>query len=1393
MSKVYNSSVDFRVLSNELKFVFYVSGRINGKNYKKRKCFSFTYNTQSPAEVFVKTDNNLKRLFLRFSSHHLTLKRYLDNVGVNNSDIILEVFKGDNGKYSFNSVLGKEYGAFLSHINYYNPNSSTKSLKYSSKEFLPQSTSAGIVTGALKLPSGSDTKSTHPIQMIVPSIGKNNLKGLSFDMDILSEHSGQYIKSLSFNCDVTDNIILEGFTPDIIIPKQIIVPRKKVELTTVYLKLDNGNMGSGEVIYDYKKQLTKQNIPVDAIELMSSKVYAIENEFNVNANLSEFNLGTTNKIQIPYNVSREVNDGEIKEEATILVNGKEISSIGWASEIRNNKIFSSVNKCISLEFTNEQQQIAFSEKLKKQQIGSKETYNVVDKNGATKTINRVYSDISQWIKRTTLNQFNDVRFTYDNQNLIKEILICPRKKTMIGSTKSGRQNGLYTPGKELLLEGSDYIGEYHIGEKSSPYTGRSPKSENIKGLRFIRTETPIQENSNTDFCFTTYGRYGGVYSAHTSAITNTYDVTISGSSISANTVVPISDFNLNKPLPLIGDYTERYRPYAFHNVYNEGVILNETNSTEYMTYSAHSSGLYRLTYKGHLTVEYKDTKWCEYLSTVYASAMTGTYPSTNYEIKRLINTSLINAGVGETNTALMDTNFKYYPGERGKNANGIIGFYFTVSLVKTSSGGTESTLAEYKVLRSDSDGVANDYLKLQVTDMDKSSSAFTICDRSVTSASTIFEYNGTVNVDTGFVNLIKGDKVQLKYSCVSDTTSKLGTGGTSTITVNLGHKLDGNGVTSEAPFFRAIKSANSVRKKQLFFDATEKSQGFEIVKGNTRRSVNLDGTLYITDNGCNTLMVPKVDSTTFNNLTFVDSKGVNNVLKWDMVRNKPMNAWQSLIENNVIKDYTLKGGTTNYMTKMSKNGVFKVCLPQYNQDYNATCLYTFPQQRHSYVVVNTFKDLYGKNLLHYIVMTPTCGLFTPCSTEKALTSYDILHKTTPDKWRVVNVDKKITIDGKVITIVDPTIVVKPESTSCQYYCKCNQDVANKLKLDPIFGISEIMADTKSNSCVDCIKRANDHCKKMNAGCEPVVINYCAESGNLIKEVVSGVTPIKPKGVLPNIDDGDDGTNPGPENPRTECEYGKCRYTCYNSTKGGIITNGNGSGAPACIEDPRGFFEDLAECKSACKNKSGSGGGGTRMGYDCVQQNPLVNLDNRGKIGIGASPTKSGCIETKGGRYTSIEQCNKVCTQRQCGCRCEPGGCDPDKPKGCGEWNNWCGSGSGNGDGDSRWNCFEGLCFEDRDGQYDSIEKCKEKCVKVKTESKSEIREKAQGNVISDAEKEKQKIDIIENPLTPPEIVDDLIESGGGTDTDTSGGICPDGSYFCKTINECLPSDTPCPK
>ena len=1369
MVKVYNSSVDFRVLSNELKFVFFVSGDINNKNHEKTKCCTFTYDTQFPAEIFVRLDGNNKRLFLKFNSEYLELKKDLDGIGINKSDVILEVFGDVGGKYSFSSITGREYGAFLSHKNYYNP----------------QKSSTGLSSGALKSVPGTQKNKIHPIKMILPSISKNNLSGLSFDMDILSEHCGQYTTTLSFNCDTNDSVILEGFTPNISVPKQIIIPRKKVKLDTTYLTIDNANIGAGEVLYDYKKQLNKQNIPVEALELISSQVYAIENEFNVNANLSEFNLGVSNKIQIPYNISREVNSGEIIESPTLLLNGKKISPLDWVSEIRDNKMFSSVNKCMSLKFTNEQQQRAFGEKLKKQQIGSKETYGVVGRNGVSKEVDRVYSDISQWVKRSTLNQFNDVRFTYDNNGLVKEILVCPRKKTTIGSTKYGRQNNLTTSGKELLLGGNEYIGDYHIGNGGIPYTGKTPKSyEKIEKLTFSYGETPIQNNSDTDFCFTTYGSYGGIYSAHTSAITNTYDIAISGSSISANTVVPISDFNLNNPLPLIDDYTLSYRPYAFSSVYNNGLILNQSDPEDYMTYSAQSDGLYRLTYKGHLKVGYRDSKWCEYLTTTYASAMTGTYPSTNYEIKRLINTSLINAGVGETSTALMDTNYKYYPGERGKNNNGIIGFSFTVSLVKTSSGGEESTLKEYKVLRSSNDGVANNYLTLQVTDIDKTSSAFTICNMSGTSASTIFEYNSVVNVDTGLINLVKGDKVQLRYTCVGDATSKMGTGGTATITVNLGHKLGDDGLDSESPFFRAIKSSTIVTNKQLFFDPTERSQGFDIVNGLNTKTVNLDGSLYITDNGCGTITVPKVNSQTFNTLTFVDSKGINDILKWDIVRVRPSNRWQSLIENNVIKDYTLKNGTIDYMTKMSKNGVFKVCLPQYNQDYDATCLYTFPQQRHSYVAVNTFKDLYGKNMTHHIVMTPKCGLFSPCSTEKALTTYDILHKTTPDKWKVVNVDKKITINGKVITIVDPTTVVKNKSVSCQYYCKCNQEMANKLKLDPIFGISEIMSDTKSSDCIDCIKRANDHCTKLNASCSPVVINHCSQNENVVKEIVTGDgSVIRPKGVLPNIDGGDDGTNPGgPKNPPQECEYGECRYTCYiPHDSGRRALGGNGSSEPTCIEDPRGNFSSLSDCKKACKMDINGSSSGSIIRYACVRN----------------SEGKNGCVENQKGTYLNRSDCDKVCVERQCGCRCEPGGCNPDQPTGCGEWNNWCGSGWGSGGGsgqgnNTRWECFEGLCFETSGGKFDSLTKCKDGCKEVIKETKEDERDKELNEVISDKQKEKDKIEQIENPLTPDEIKKTLMGSGLGKGGE-GGGICPTGTYFCKTINECIPNQISCPE
>ena len=62
----------------------------------------------------------------------------------------------------------------------------------------------------------------------------------------------------------------------------------------------------------------------------------------------EFNLTNENVLQIPYNISREVADNVIKESVKVVKNGKEIYPIDWVSEIRDNMVFSSANKCLSV-------------------------------------------------------------------------------------------------------------------------------------------------------------------------------------------------------------------------------------------------------------------------------------------------------------------------------------------------------------------------------------------------------------------------------------------------------------------------------------------------------------------------------------------------------------------------------------------------------------------------------------------------------------------------------------------------------------------------------------------------------------------------------------------------------------------------------------------------------------------------------------------------------------------------------------------------------------------------------------------------------------------------------------------------------------------------------------
>ena len=73
------------------------------------------------------------------------------------------------------------------------------------------------------------------------------------------------------------------------------------------------------------------------------------------------------------------------------------------------------------------------------------------------------------------------------------------------------------------------------------------------------------------------------------------------------------------------------------------------------------------------------------------------------------------------------------------------------------------------------------------------------------------------------------------------------------------------------------------------------------IKG-SETTVTLNGTLYMTDRGCDTIILPKVNDVLFNKLTFIDSDGKDDRLVWDKKSDKPTNNWQTLIESNKIKD-----------------------------------------------------------------------------------------------------------------------------------------------------------------------------------------------------------------------------------------------------------------------------------------------------------------------------------------------------------------------------------------------------------------------------------------------------------------------------------------------------------
>tara|TARA_R110000765_G_scaffold117921_2_gene211909 strand:+ start:16171 stop:19926 length:3756 start_codon:yes stop_codon:yes gene_type:complete len=1194
-NKIYRSKVDFKILTKEIRFNFLASGTVDSpikstlptRTYNKTRCLELHYDTTHLVDTIIQEDKvGNQRMFLMFDSKGIRRHSYLPLFATHNAPIVLEVFKTSKGVFGFETIKGTQFGAFLSHKNYFNTT------------MVEQSRS----TGALRPFTTPTVGKNHTIQMILPGTKLlENTKHLTFDMDIYVETGGQYTTSLGFKISLEKMVNLEGDIVGMEIPEQIINEPTNITLETSYIKLNQSDLASREMLYDYKKQLIPQNFNADALELIDSNVFTITNNIVATTDLSSLNLAPVNIIELPYNISRNIIGGKVQKSKKILHKGKEIYPLNWVNELRENKIFSSSNKCMSLRFTSKAQLESFTDKLKQQQIGKIEQYPTINTQGTVSLVDRNYSKLSQWLERSNLHVFNDVTFSYESDGDLSSILVCPNKRTRVNEKNISKENCLSTLGGEYVLpSGGRYVGDFHVTSKSQVVTGKDANTKNQQLLTQLYQYAPIDKDSSSDFLFTTYSnKPNEVYSAVTATNllyeeNKTYDLHLSATSFSASTTtIPITNIQRETLLPLIDDVSKDYAPYAFPNVYikNGGNLrINTDTPNNYASYSADTSGVFRFTYKSYLQISYTDEKWCYYLDRTYPTSM-GDYPSTDYEIKRLINTSIIKAGQDETNTVVQDTGFKYHPGYRYKegdsvsdmpNNTGIIDFDFTVSIVKTdASGNNQTVLSEFKVLRSEEDGDAQAYLTLDVTKNDMFIKGGNSCILSGASASTIFTNQIPVSVDTGFINLTSGETVTLIYNSNWETITKggsYGLGGNTNIDINLGHELDVEGNKLTAPWFRGIKSAEALVPKNLFFDAGKSSKPFNMKVGNTTRPTTLPGVLYISDKDCGNIQVPTVNAKTFRSLRFTDSSGPHDRLVWDVVPNNPTNNWQKLIENNTIKDYTLNNSSK--LTAMKNNGIFCFYLPTYNNDYGPNCDYKFPQLSQSYIILNKFRNFFGGVLEHYIVVTPECGFFKPCSGAKLLSAYDIIHKTKPEDWKLVNIDKKIRINGRDISIVSDTSHANPAPTrlpnqiGCEYYCQCSSLVAEELELDTIFSTSNVFKDLTIEKCGNCIEKAKKYCQSLNSSCRPVIVGNCKQEATnwdlTSEEEVNTLTTNKTKKInykgliKTNIVKSNTGEPPIDRPPSSD---NLTLYGCFNGE---------------CFLSVDGVYSSLDVCKAACK-------------------------------------------------------------------------------------------------------------------------------------------------------------------------------------------------------------------
>ena len=1115
----YSKLIDLRQVTDSLQVKVYVTGSQFGKKFNKTLFITMDYDVSIPVQLYITyKGKELVEGFLYFKSEDFKIGENKLNKSEFSSDFILRLHKENNRALSLKQVGLKR----------------DKSLLSTQEIFLPGQ------TAALQAFSPPKNGKSHQIEMLLPGIGVDpitkekiesikNLLSLGFDVDIRAFSTTGPITSIFFKLGAPGTHV--GLTRRYLKNKTgsvdkvtLVEPRRIKTLTkapTSYVEMKTKDLELGQVKFNYFDYFESLNQEYTDYYLKSSEVFIVKNIENYKFSLGDFLKDSVK--ELPYNISRKLENNKIVASSPYFDRGIKKYPLTWVDELRDNRFFTELNRCLEFSFYSSEHYDSFDQTLKEIQIANLETY------GGYGKLPRTYNSINQWVNRTNHDYFNDLTVSYYPGGEIKNLTVCPSKRTKVNEYT---KKYIHYKGNQCACKYSNDNSEKLETVIVSPQVSQScadacrGKQAELNYQKCWTCEmeyyTPIYDLRN-DFFATTYSTIKESFTAATNyteyisgGITgsNTYDIYFSGTGYTAVTspntgiVIPMNSTDRIVHRPFIGVTSPTWVPFnswrslssqtgTTKSIEGAGpVIVQSGDPKNYTIYKSLSGGTYKFQYTAYLDFSYKDTKWCEYLTTNYLSGKTSSisYPSTEYEIKRLINSSILEFGTTEGETVKKDTEGLYFPGKTGlNNDTGLLNFDFNIFLEKQTVSGVISNVSSTNVGASPvTNSSANQYLIEQTNVVQNTFSGFSNCYASGTSANTVFHTRIPITLDTGLISLKSGETMMLKYNLTFDAKSKV-TGGNATVQVNLGHKMDLSGNSVASPFYRVTKyspttGSTSNLQKSLFINPQKSSQPQKFInEGGLEIQQTTMGSLYVINSGYSPITTPKVTQETFNSLTFIDNEEKSKTLKLNITSDRPSNNWSRQIQNNQLTDYYVPNQKDLIEIR---SGIVVFNLPRYDQKNSVTCNYKFPQISHSYVIKNVISNVKGVDKEHYIVVTPKDNIYVPCFTPKLQEKYELIKSEIKITEQIDNVDDQLIIDGQPIIIKptrsEPLTQIKAnEGFKCSFYCVCEDTKLTK-NLHPFYGTTDVITDTSIFDCDECEEKAEDYCGGVGKTCTPKV-------------------------------------------------------------------------------------------------------------------------------------------------------------------------------------------------------------------------------------------------------------------------------------------------------------------